>query len=384
MTDAMNEYNELKRNPIGKAQEFFNSLPRAEVGGLLREYIAEAEHMGWDGFDRRDRTGVRKLLADLVIYYWNRGDHGSFATEVNNTNPITDAEVAREQAIDVVVVAALEHTELLEEETGAVSANLTDEQCKAQAVERGDYDVEETERETIRVRDLKRAIDLLRPPKPEATNFVFVYGTLKRNFGNHRRIALSDEDTPAQDIGDAVSVDTNYCMSNHGFPVLWQAEAGHAVRGEVYRLSDKTLTACDHLEGHPHFYCREQRQFKLTRSQHPEFDDGMVITAWVYLAVNHERSNDVVQYLQPDEVLEWGVRMTPKLQQLEDLRKEYYSWHAAEGIPVVGLPVRSVFDPTLTPEQQAWITDFGRRYLKARTELLSEQWANEVVREDVA
>jgi len=68
-------------------------LPRAELGGLLKEYIAESNHGSWDGFDRHDMTGIRKFLADLMVYH--KGvvespgmgkDH--FATHTSNVNPV--------------------------------------------------------------------------------------------------------------------------------------------------------------------------------------------------------------------------------------------------------------------------------------------------------
>jgi hypothetical protein len=56
-----------------------------EVGGLLKEYIAESNHGGWDGYSRQDLTGIRKFLMDLMLYHENAGTN--FATVVSSTNP---------------------------------------------------------------------------------------------------------------------------------------------------------------------------------------------------------------------------------------------------------------------------------------------------------
>jgi hypothetical protein len=70
------------------------NLPRAQLGGLIKDYIGEANHNGWDGFDRRDLTGIRKFLADLMLYHDHSGHGGGderpedFATKITNLNPV--------------------------------------------------------------------------------------------------------------------------------------------------------------------------------------------------------------------------------------------------------------------------------------------------------
>jgi len=44
-------------------------INREELGGLLVEYLLESEHSGWDGFTSRDRTGINRMLEDLMRYY---------------------------------------------------------------------------------------------------------------------------------------------------------------------------------------------------------------------------------------------------------------------------------------------------------------------------
>jgi len=42
------------------------------LGRLFKEYVEESIHSGFDGFQGRDVTGIRRMLADLVIYARNR------------------------------------------------------------------------------------------------------------------------------------------------------------------------------------------------------------------------------------------------------------------------------------------------------------------------
>lgn len=63
-------------------------LPRAELGGLVKEYVAESNHASWEGFNSRDMTGIRRFLTDIMLYHINAPDWKAFATKVNNTNPV--------------------------------------------------------------------------------------------------------------------------------------------------------------------------------------------------------------------------------------------------------------------------------------------------------
>lgn len=64
-------------------------LPRAQIGGLIKEYIAESNHQGWDGFSSRDITAIRRFLEDLMRYHDNYlGDVKELATKISNVNPV--------------------------------------------------------------------------------------------------------------------------------------------------------------------------------------------------------------------------------------------------------------------------------------------------------
>ena len=90
------------------------------------------------------------------------------------------------------------------------------------------------------------------------THTVFVYGSLKKGFGNHHLL----ED--AEYVGKAETVSSNYTMYNLGaFPGV--KEGGTTcITGEVYKVTDDELVRLHRLEGHPTFYEAKTKQVKLT------------------------------------------------------------------------------------------------------------------------
>lgn len=69
-------------------ETWIKDMPRATLGGLIKEYVAESNHGGWEGFGPRDMTGIRKLFDDLKAYYDNSGSSMNFGTTINNVNPV--------------------------------------------------------------------------------------------------------------------------------------------------------------------------------------------------------------------------------------------------------------------------------------------------------
>lgn len=58
----------MTRRPEFIVGDMLKAMTDAEVGALVKEYISESNHQGWDGFSRRDMTGIRNFLTDLRIY----------------------------------------------------------------------------------------------------------------------------------------------------------------------------------------------------------------------------------------------------------------------------------------------------------------------------
>lgn len=99
---------------------------------------------------------------------------------------------------------------------------------------------------------------------------VFVYGSLKKGFGNHDFVA--DQNF----LGSAKTSSSDYMMISLGaFPAVCPYPGAYKVTGEVYEVDPYTLHALDQLEGNGRLYNREQRDFIL--------DSGRSVKAWVYL-----------------------------------------------------------------------------------------------------
>lgn len=82
---------------------------------------------------------------------------------------------------------------------------------------------------------------------------VFVYGTLKAGYGNHRLL----EGKTMLGIG---VTDIRYNMISGGFPVVMAADNGLLVKGEVYDITGDlaTLDNLDRLEGEGVMYNRRE------------------------------------------------------------------------------------------------------------------------------
>lgn len=105
------------------------------------------------------------------------------------------------------------------------------------------------------------------------TRAVFVYGTLKKGFMNHGLI--KDQ----RFLGEARTEYSNFVMLDLGsYPgVVKTLGDGHEkIEGELYNLDDQAMEACDRLEGHPDFYCRELTPVELVES-------GATVFAWIYI-----------------------------------------------------------------------------------------------------
>lgn len=94
---------------------------------------------------------------------------------------------------------------------------------------------------------------------------VFVYGSLKRGYGNN--ILLKDQ----QYLGEVSTVEGFDLISLRAFPAMLKTEGPRQVHGELYEVDDKCLQQLDILEGHPNLYIR----------QRISLDNGQQV--WAYL-----------------------------------------------------------------------------------------------------
>lgn len=133
---------------------------------------------------------------------------------------------------------------------------------------------------------------------------IFVYGTLKTGHGNNPLLVRHS----SLFMGPAITV--RKFLLNDGFPVVFTPPEnpepvamflGH-VRGEVWAVTEDGLLACDHLEGHPHAYCRTP--IEVTYVDRATGDEH-VVTAGAYLMTMERRFPDL-QKPDKEGFLEWG------------------------------------------------------------------------------
>jgi gamma-glutamylaminecyclotransferase len=85
----------------------------------------------------------------------------------------------------------------------------------------------------------------------ETMTRVFVYGTLKRNWGNYERLLKH-----SKFIGEGFT-DEPYAMMDAGFPaVMLTGNDMRPVAGEVFEVDETTLRSLDALEGNGRMYQR--------------------------------------------------------------------------------------------------------------------------------
>ena len=91
---------------------------------------------------------------------------------------------------------------------------------------------------------------------PAANTLVFVYGTLKRGYGNNRLLRDGD----ARFIGEASTLFPYFRLYGRGIPFMAlerDESRGLNVKGEVWEVDPNCLQRLDWLEGHPHMYTRQ-------------------------------------------------------------------------------------------------------------------------------
>lgn len=122
---------------------------------------------------------------------------------------------------------------------------------------------------------LKKNTDVVSLDRQRKRNYVFVYGSLRKGFGNHRLLANNSDF-----IMRTQTVKRYKAVSFGGFPAVYKApplrdevsefsplqmvailNTYRPVVGEIYKVSDSCLEGpLDSLEGHPHWYRRERVQ----------------------------------------------------------------------------------------------------------------------------
>lgn len=134
-------------------------------------------------------------------------------------------------------------------------------------------------------------------------HLVFVYGTLRRGYGNHYLINKNPAlKNPPNFIAEVITT-KKYRLTANGIPFLHPTKrkgAAH-VKGEVYRVGDLMLERLDRLEGYNReepgksYYKREKILVKTS--------EGEEMEAWVYFCDRREGrlipSGDYADYAEP-------------------------------------------------------------------------------------
>jgi gamma-glutamylaminecyclotransferase len=120
-------------------------------------------------------------------------------------------------------------------------------------------------------------------------NYIFVYGTLKKGFGNHPIL----QEIKAEFITEVETAE-RYPLVVNGLPYLLNMPGnGKRVKGELYNRTnpEHAMTRLDSLEGHPHFYRRQVIDVKDQA--------GNTVQAWAYFLYAPERVKRVLNEGQP-------------------------------------------------------------------------------------
>lgn len=89
---------------------------------------------------------------------------------------------------------------------------------------------------------------------------VFVYGTLKINQPNYY-LMLDQANGASRFIGNGTTNDKYPLVigTRYNIPFLVDLKnVGLNVNGEIFEVNEKMLARLDELEGHPHFYVRQE------------------------------------------------------------------------------------------------------------------------------
>lgn len=124
------------------------------------------------------------------------------------------------------------------------------------------------------------------------THKVFVYGSLKRGFGNSHLLQT------AKFLCKTTTFYPEYKMKSFGgFPAVGSGK--HYISGELYEVDDATLQSLDWLESNGDFYQREEVPLVNHKGNAP-------IIAWMYMLIDELPNSDAgVRFDEQWNIQEW-------------------------------------------------------------------------------
>lgn len=127
---------------------------------------------------------------------------------------------------------------------------------------------------------------------------VFVYGSLKKGFGNHDLLANAFVG------GKVVTSDAIFGMASYeAYPACYipkDDEATNKIHGELYGVNKELLRVLDRLESNGSFYNRVLVPVECPKT-------GQVINAWIYLLYGYSppKSKNRVKFDEKLGALTW-------------------------------------------------------------------------------
>lgn len=101
--------------------------------------------------------------------------------------------------------------------------------------------------------------------------YLAVYGTLKRGYGNNYLMEMAGMPF----AGTGSTAESSFFLQGGGFPICRDG-GNQRVAVEVFEFdSFDDIVDIDHLEGHPDWYVRRQVPVEL--------DTGETVSAWMYI-----------------------------------------------------------------------------------------------------
>ena len=120
--------------------------------------------------------------------------------------------------------------------------------------------------------------------------YVFVYGSLKKGYGNNRLLQN------AIFIDKGITLKPYVIYGAGGFPVVFDTEKKGHIAGEVYDVTPAERARLDGLEGYPYMYHRKKVMVVLDETGHR-------VACQMYVGtVDHwQRNIRSLQQIQPDQ-----------------------------------------------------------------------------------
>ena len=128
---------------------------------------------------------------------------------------------------------------------------------------------------------------------------VFVYGTLKEGFGNHRILAYSEY------YADATTTERYNFFTLGYFPAVVKTGQPHLdlykVDGELYNVDEVVMRRLDDLESNGRLYQRRQRDFDVLLN-----GEVTVVKAWMYELIAETGLAPEPPHYRPDQFIVSG------------------------------------------------------------------------------